>query len=172
MDRLICGDVGYGKTEIAIYKSNGKLVNEYSCDLSALPVKITEKFEDDSEIYMVRLFYDGTIKEYFFSSNEEHPYESSKNFPKAELQVFFGKEERNGELIKLSAKVKNISSHPAYFVYPKDETLGYAILADDAYFTLLPGEERSVNMIMRPCIGLFFEKTSEKARLSFRTLNG
>ncbi len=160
-----------GEATASVYKSDGTSVNTYTIDLASLPVKITEKLEEDSKIYMVRLSYNGIDKEYFFSSNEEHPYESAKSFKKAELQYSFDETERDGAYIRLSARVKNTSGVPAYFVHPEDETLGYAILAEDAYFTLLPGEEKKIALTLRPRLGLFFGKPTEPPKLTFAYLN-
>ena len=74
-------------------------------------------------------------------------------------------------VMKVSAKVKNKGKVPAYFVNPRDEKFNYAMIASDSFFTLLPGEEKEVELTFRVRTGLFFEKPTDKPNIIFDCLN-
>ena len=77
-----------------------------------------------------------------------------------------------GGLSFVEAEVKNEGDAPAFFVYPYDSTEGCAILASDAYFTLLPGESRRVALTLKGQCGLFFEHPKVSPEIAFGALNG
>jgi hypothetical protein len=49
--------------------------------------------------------------------------------------------------------------------------MGYAILANDQYFTLLPGECRRVEMTVRIRTGIFFEKLLKAPNFALKAIN-
>ena len=119
----------------------------------------------------VRLSEGGECKDYFFTTNAERPYAPARAFEKATLDFKFDVlNEKNG-ILCMKAIVRNTSSVPAFFVAPTDKTLGHAILASDAFFTLLPGEEKTISLTMRKRLGLFFDAPTAAPDLRFKALN-
>lgn len=54
---------------------------------------------------------------------------------------------------------------------PYYETNTYAVLADDAYFTLLPNEEKTISLTIGKRQGLFFDVPDNKFDIKFNCLN-
>ena len=67
--------------------------------------------------------------------------------------------------------MRNDGTSPALFVHPKEVTMEYALLCDDAYLTLLPGEEREIRMTLKKRCGLFFEHKDTPPLFKICTLN-
>lgn len=169
----IQGDMSVTDEEfkVAIYNSDGKCLKEYAMNCKNLPCKIEGEFEDKNEIYLIRISHRGIDKEYYFSSDTECVYRPARCLGKTQISYSMSDFNECEGVIKCSAALKNNGNNPAYFVYPKDKNLNYAILADDAYFTLLPGEERTVNLTVRKRLGLFFEKVNTEPEIIFDYLN-
>ena len=158
--------------EVSLYNSKGKLLKTYNLDCKDLPYTVTHKFEEKNEIIMARVIHKGLTKDYFFSSDMEYAYRPARSFKKAKLSYKIGEIEKVDNLImKATAKVKNKGKVPAYFVNPRDEKFNYAMIASDSFFTLLPGEEKEVELTFRVRTGLFFEKPTDKPNIIFDCLN-
>lgn len=156
--------------EVSIFSTEGKLVKNFTVKGENLPFEINEKI--DEEMFFVRISAKGLRKDYYFSKYEKTPYKPMRNLKGAELSYNISdiKEGEDG-LFYASATVKNESDVAAHFVYPYDETCGYAVLADDAYFTLLPNEEKTVSLTIGKRQGLFFDAPENKFDIKFNCLN-
>ncbi len=160
-----------GDVQVGIYKENGECLRSLSLDVADLPLSVSEPFAEDSTLYMVRLTHRGIEKDYFLSKTTDRPYMAARDFAPATLICSFEKVAECGEVSEYVATVKNMSDVPAYFVSPYDATRKCAVLAEDGYFTLLPNEERSLRLTVRPRLGLFFEKPNAEMQLAFKLLN-
>lgn len=157
--------------KVELFDSNGNRLSAEEIKLSALPKKLCYTPDDDMAMIFVRLTHRGIDKDYFFSRCSEIPYSPARNYVKTEISFNVEKTEERDGIIRTSAIIKNSGSSPAYFVHPIEENLGYAILCDDAYFTLLPRECREINMTLKKRCGLFFSKVSNEPKLKFKFLN-
>lgn len=157
--------------KVEIIKSSGEKKNEYTFKYAQLPISLEEKFEGENEIYMVRVTHNGESKEYFFSSDVKTPYRGAKHFQKAQIKAEIISEKISGNERKYEVAIENISDAPAYFINPKDKTMSNALLCEDAFFTLLPGESRKINISAYPVQGFFFDIENKKPELDFAFLN-
>lgn len=154
-----------------ILSTSGKVLREKTFDTASLPLSLEIPFTEENEMLLVRLHENGECKDYFFTTNELHPYAPSRGFAKAALDFTVdAKTEENG-ILSIRATVCNTASVPAFFVAPADKTLGHAILASDAFFTLLPGERKTVSLSVRKRTGLFFDPPTAALDLCFKALN-
>ncbi len=158
------------KVNVGIYEIGGKKVREFELSTANLPFEINENLSDKNEMYMVRLSFKGNDKDYFFSKSEKTPYAPAKKFPKCHISYKIEEKGRDGVYVLYDAKVENTGDTPAYFVRPKDVNGDYAVLADDAYFTLLPGEEKMVSLTVRENLGLFFDKAKNAPDIVFECI--
>lgn len=167
------GDVKESPCEVKveIFNSFGKIKNKYLLPYSSLPVKIKQDFEGDSKIYMVRITHNDVSKEYFFSCDTQTPYKDARCFPKAIVEASVISQETCGKERKYAIKLENTSPSPAYFVHPVDASNSNAILCDDAFFTLMPGEIKVINIWANPMPGLFFEIDAQQPQFEFEFLN-
>lgn len=159
------------KVFVGIYEGSGKQVKTFDLSTKELPFEICEKLSNEDEIYMVRLTFGNDQKDYFFSRKKTTPYAPSRAFEKTTVSCETKQTGTDGSYIFYGAKVKNTGNTPAYFVRPKDKNGDYAILASDAYFTLLPKEEKEITLTARKNLGLFFEKTENELELIFEWIN-
>jgi len=156
---------------VRIYNAAGQLQEQMDLTTDALPYAFEIALDGTDEMYMVRLTCAGENKEYFFSTSAQTPYAPAKRFAKTRLTYQCETIcEADSEMV-VTAKVKNEGDVPAYFVRPGDINHAYAVIADDAYFTLLPGEERTVTLKLRKCLGFFFELPQENAEITFACIN-
>jgi len=160
------------KVTVIIYESCGKVLKQYELSTDNLPFDICEEVSDKEKMYMVRLSFRETDKDYFFSNTPKTPYAPAKDFPKCTISYDIKEKGKDGEYVYFNAKIKNTGNTPAYFVHPKDSRGDWAILADDAYFTLLGGEEKEICLTLRKNLGLFFDKTKEAPDIVFECING
>ena len=160
------------KVNVGIYEISGKEVKQFELSTGNLPFEISENLSDEGEMYMVRVSFRGTDKDYFFSHTEKTPYAPAKDFPKCSVSFEVKEEAKDGDCMHYRAKVENTGNTPAYFVRPKDANGEWAILANDAYFTLLPGQKKEVSLVARKNLGLFFDKTKEAPDIVFECING
>ena len=91
---------------------------------------------------------------------------------KARISLTTSLEKREGEVSYYECEVRCLGDAPAYFVNIRDKNMAYAILADDQYFTLLPGEARKVKIMLRERTGLFFERPDKMPELYAYAING
>ena len=155
---------------VGIYTHSGKTVKQFNIPSSDLPYDINEEMADGG-ILMVRLSFRGIEKDYFFSPSITTPYALSRNYKKCNLSYEITEEKTDGVHTTYVAKVKNDGDYPAYFVYPADVNGDYAILADDAYFSLLPGEKKELCLTVRKRLGLFFDEPDGEANIIFKSIN-
>lgn len=171
----VCGDGDVKESDsdvkVEIFDGKGKLQSEYDYAYSQLPVLIEHKFNGEDEIYMVRVSHNGEKKEYFFSSDVKTPYRPARHFPKAEVRADILGEKVSGDYTSYEVVIKNISDNPAYFINPKDLTNSNSILCSEAFFSLMPGENRQITLTTHKMPGLFFDIENQKLQLEFTFLN-
>lgn len=160
------------EVSIAVYgAADGKSLYEKILPLSALPHKVDLPFTPACELYMIRVTHRGIEKDYFISSRKDTPYLPARSISPASLSWEISNLKADGDITECVAAVKNTASVPAYFVNARDKNAAYAILAEDAFFTLLPNEQRTVKLTLRPRLGLFFDAPATAPDIEFALLN-
>jgi len=144
------------KCTAVIYDSLGNQLYSVEYKLSELPKHLDLDLGGYDGIVRVRLTHRGIDKDYFFSTAESVQYGAAQRFEKCELALTVGEMTSENELSYVDLEVKNTGKYPAYFVKVADKNMGYAILCDDLYFTLMPGESRKIKATMKKRCGLFF----------------
>ena len=139
--------------------------------LSSLPYKLSLDISGESMVF-VRLTHRGIEKDYFFSTSEREHYKPMREAAAAKLSLEYTLTSREGEISYYVCEVKNNSNVPAFFVNIRDKNMGYAILADDQYFTLLPRESRRLTFMLRARTGLFFDAPDKAPELIAHAING
>lgn len=159
------------KCSVSVYSLDGRALMTDNVPLSLLPYKLTLDVAGES-ILFVRLMHKGIEKDYFFSTSECEHYKPMREAAAAKLSLEYTLTSREGEISYYVCGVKNESDVPAYFVNIRDKNMGYAILADDQYFTLLPHESRNLAFMLRARTGLFFDAPDKAPELIARAING
>lgn len=155
----------------AIYDMFGNELYFNEFKTADLPQKIEYVMKNSEQMLFVRIKHRGIDKDYFFSAAKDEPYRFARNFEKSEISYTVDRLIEENGVLNTTAIIRNIGKYPAYFVYPADKNKGYAILCDDAYFTLLPGECREIKMFLRKRCGLFFDKVEALPEIEFKALN-
>ncbi len=174
LSATICkrGDAeGDAPCKAEIFSTEGELLYEKSFSSADLPLDLQIPYVGENKMLFVRLSEGGECKDYFFTTNAAQPYAPARTFKKATLNFKFDVLDEENEILHMKASVCNTSAFPAFFVAPADKTLGHAILASDAFFTLLPGEEKTISLTIRKRLGLFFDAPTEAKKLCFKALN-
>jgi beta-mannosidase len=158
------------KCEVSVYSIDGRRLMTESISLKDLPYNLSVGVSGESLVF-VRVVHQSIRKDYFFSTAKSEHFKAMRDAARAELSLKVSEPRVDGELSYYEAEVRNTGGTPAYFVNVRDRNLGYAILADDQYFTLLAGEARTVKMTVRERTGLFFDKPIEKPEFILSALN-
>ncbi|MBB3113707.1 beta-mannosidase [Paenibacillus phyllosphaerae] len=120
-------------------------------------------------LYYVRLSLDvhgeGTRKQadlYLFSTEGKHVYASALNLRGGELTAVPADawQDNGGGTFDRVYAVRNTGSEALLHVYPVEHTDLYWMKADQAYFTLFPGEERRVQVTCKRKAGELFAEPS------------
>ena len=159
------------RCHVAVYDAHGNIICFDEYKTSELPQKISMDINDTDELVFVRISHKGIDKDYFFSKLSEFPYSPARSFKKTDVKLSLGKIRTDGDISYVDAEAVNIGDSVAYFVHPIDENMEYAMLCDDAYFQLLPGECRKIKIMMKKRCGLFFDKTENAPRIILHALN-
>ena len=156
---------------VSVYSLDGRVLFEKEWPTADLPITLECPVATETTLYLVRLSHRGIDKDYFFSTATTVPYAPMRQTPPAQLSTRMVRSVKKGALISAVTEVTNEGDTPAFFVYPYDQTGEYATLASDAYFTLLPGETRSVQLTLKKHCGLFFDHLNTLPSVAFGALN-
>ena len=162
---------GNASCKAEIFSTEGKLLYKKEFSSSDLPITVEIPYVGENKMLFVRLCEGEECKDYFFTTNADQPYAPARVFKKATLDCKFDVQGEENDILHMKATVRNTAGVPAFFVAPADQTLGHAILASDAFFTLLPGEEKEISLTVRKRRGLFFDAPTEAINLCFKALN-
>ena len=158
------------KCSVSAYSMDGRELFSKTLTTNMLPFEIDLDVRDEPIVF-VRVSHRGIEKDYFFSSSKTEHYKAMREAKSASLELSVSAPALDGELSHYICEVKNVSSVPTYFVNIRDENMGCAILANDQYFTLLPGECRRVEMTVRIRTGIFFEKPLKAPNFVAKAIN-
>jgi beta-mannosidase len=158
------------KCRVSAYSMDGKELFSEILSTDMLPYELDINAEGENIVF-IRLSSRGIIKDYFFSSSKEEHYKAMRGAKETSLALTVSDRGFDGEHSLYTYEVKNVGKAPAFFVNLRDKNLGYAILANDQYFTLLPGEVRKVEITLNKRTGIFFDKPVLSPEIVARALN-
>jgi len=161
---------GDGYCSAAAYTADGKELFSKEYKTSELPKRISVKLGGEKLIF-VRIKHNGIEKDYFFSSAKSLPYYAAREVEKGTASLKLGEFTENNGILYAEAVIENVGACPLYFVNLFDKSMGYALMCDDSYFTLLPGEMRKIKITMRKRCGLFFDGVDTQPEIELRALN-
>ncbi len=162
------GNVLEKPVQLRLLDGRGYLLSERTIDIRAEPgdcivrgdVELEAPVTEDG-LFIVRLHVEGQEEpecDYFFSTAVQKIYRSAFAYHDADLCVEPEVEwERDSfmpgdglTVCSRTYRVVNRGERAAMHIYPIETSDNYWMLANDAYFTLLPGESRKIKVLCTP----------------------
>lgn len=158
------------RCDVFVYGEHGNLLFASEYKTCELPINLSVELNRERFIF-VRIKHNGIEKDYFFSNSKEIPYAAARTLEKGSASLKLGELREENGIFYTEALVENSSDVPLYFVNLFDKSMGYALLCDDSYFTLLPGESRKIKITMRKRCGIFFDGVDTIPEIELRAIN-